>query len=87
MREGRDAYLARLQRYRDKIAEREQRLLSFLAVPRTLDEIVAHRFVYRPHDRVPGIDQVERRSMTQHLERLLRNGAVEELEDGRYLVR
>ncbi len=82
--EGRAAYLERLDRFHGVIADRERRLLAYLAEPRSLDEIAAHRFVYRPSDRVPFAEPVERRSMAQHVERLLRQGRVSEVEPGRY---
>jgi hypothetical protein len=34
------------------IRDREERLLAFLAEPHSLDEVAAHRFVYRPGDAV-----------------------------------
>jgi glyoxylase-like metal-dependent hydrolase (beta-lactamase superfamily II) len=80
----RDAFLERLDRFEVRIVEREERLLEYLDQPRSLDEIVAHRFVYRPGDAVPFADAVERRSMSQHLERLLAQDRVEEVEPGRY---
>jgi hydroxyacylglutathione hydrolase len=80
------AFRERLARFSGVIAARECRLLEFLARPRTLDEIAAHRFVYRPGDPVPWADPVERRSMGQHLERLARAGRVREVEAGRYLA-
>jgi len=76
--EGRAAFLARLERFARRIAEREERLLAFLERPRTLDEIVRHRIVYRPQDEIPWADPVERRSATQHLARLARAGRVRE---------
>lgn len=77
----------RLSRFRGVIADREARLLAFLReAPRSLTEIVAHRFVYRPEDRIPYADPVEARSMGQHLERLLARGAVHEVEAGRFLA-
>ena len=85
--EGRAAFLERLDRFTAVIASRERRLVEFLAEPRTLDEIVAHRFVYRPGDPVPFADAVERRSMSQHLERLIAGGSVREVEPGRYLAK
>ena len=48
---------------------------------------VGHRFVYRPKDRVLYIDAVERRSMVQHVQRLLRQDRIEEVDPGRYLTR
>jgi glyoxylase-like metal-dependent hydrolase (beta-lactamase superfamily II) len=61
-----------------------ERLLEFLAEPRSLDEIATHRFVYRPEDPVPFAEAVERRSMAQHVARLVRDGRVREVEAGRW---
>jgi glyoxylase-like metal-dependent hydrolase (beta-lactamase superfamily II) len=83
--EGRAAFLERLDRFTAVIATREARLLAFLAEPRTLDDIVAHRFVYRPGDAVAFADDVERRSMRQHLERLCATNRVREVDPGRFL--
>jgi glyoxylase-like metal-dependent hydrolase (beta-lactamase superfamily II) len=85
--DGRAAFLERLDRFTAVIATRERRLLEFLCEPHTLEEIVRHRFVYRPTDAVPWADDVERRSMGQHLDRLLAAGRVEETEAGRYRSR
>ena len=85
--EGREAFLERLDRFAAVIGTRERRLVEFLAEPRTIDEIVAHRFVYRRGDAVPFADDVERRSMTQHLDRLLAAGRAEEVDAGRYRAR
>ncbi len=82
--DGREAFLARLDVFEAKIADRERRLLEYLAAPRTLDEIAEHRFVYRPGDPVAFATPVERWSMQQHVERLIREGRVEEVEAGRY---
>jgi glyoxylase-like metal-dependent hydrolase (beta-lactamase superfamily II) len=84
--EGREAFHDRLDRFTAVIASRERRLVEYLAAPHTLDEIVAHRFVFRPTDPVPYADPVERRSMSQHLERLVAAGQVREVEAGRYLA-
>lgn len=84
---GREAFLARLDVFEAKIAEREQRLLGFLAEPRSLEEVAAHRFVYRPQDPVPFAEAVERRSMGMHIDRLLRDGRVERVDGGRYRAR
>jgi glyoxylase-like metal-dependent hydrolase (beta-lactamase superfamily II) len=82
--EGRAAFLERFDRFAAVIESREQRLLAYLAEPRDLDEIAAHRFVYRPSDPVPFAEPVERRSMAQHVARLLRQGRLAEVEPGRY---
>src|SRR5215475_7442603 len=81
--EHRVAFVDRLDRFAAVIARRESELLAFLAEPRSLDEIVAHRFVYRPGDAVPYADAVERRSMEQHIARLVAAGRVEETAPGR----
>ena len=82
--EGRAAFLERLDRFAAVIGRREERLLAYLAEPRSLDEVAAHRFVYRPEDAVPFAEPVERRSMAQHVARLLRQGRVREVEAGRF---
>lgn len=85
--DDRSAFEARLARFRGVIADRETRLLAFLReAPRSLEEITAHRFVYRPEDRIPYADPVEARSMGQHLERLLASGEVREVGSGRFLA-
>ena len=82
--DGRAPFLERLERFAGVIVDRERRLLDYLDEPRTLDEIAAHRFVYRPHDPIPFAEPVERRSMGQHVARLVRAGRVREVEPGRY---
>ncbi|MDH3687795.1 MAG: MBL fold metallo-hydrolase [Myxococcales bacterium] len=82
--DGRSAFLERLDRFSAAIPRREARLLEFLTEPRTLDEVAIHRCVYRPGDHVPHAEPVERRSMSQHIERLMRAGLIIEVEPGRY---
>jgi hypothetical protein len=83
--DGRAAFVEKLDRYAAVIADRERRLLEYLAEPRSLDEIAAHRFVYRPKDPVSFAEPVERRSMSQHVERLVAAGALHEVEPGRFV--
>ena len=61
--EDSETYVDRVTRYLERIAQREERLLSFLSEPRNIEQIVEHRFIYRPQDRGAGIDRAER---TQH---------------------
>ncbi len=82
--ESRAEFLERLGRFAGVIGRREERLLGFLSEPRSLDDIVRHRFVYRTQDAIPWADPVERRSMEQHVARLLKAGRVEEVEAGRF---
>ena len=84
--EGRAAFVERLDRYAAVIAAREGRLLAYLAEPRSLGDIAVHRFVYRPQDPVPFAEPVERRSMEQHVARLVRQGHVREVDPGRYPI-
>lgn len=82
--EGRAAFVERLDRFAGVIRTREDRLLGYLAEPRSLDDVIRHRFVYRPQDAIPWADAVERRSMGMHLERLVREGRVREMEPGTF---
>lgn len=72
----RDEFRARLARFAARIDERERALLAFLAEPRTLAEMVAHRFLYPPGADLGWIDAAERRTIEQHLARLLAQGRV-----------
>ena len=83
--DGRAAFLEKLDRFAGVIADRERRLLEFLREPHSLDEIAAHRFVYRPQDPVSFAEPVERRSMSQHVTRLVAAGALREVEPGRFV--
>ena len=85
--DDRQAFLARLDKFAGVIAARDARLLSFLTEPRTLAEIITHRFIYRPGDELDFIDDVERRSMSQHLSRLAASEQVEEVAPGRFMAR
>jgi glyoxylase-like metal-dependent hydrolase (beta-lactamase superfamily II) len=83
---GRAEFLALLDAYEAVIDRREQAMLRFLAEPRTIDEMVAHRFVYRLHVTLLFAEAVERRSAELHLERLLRRGLVTRPGPNRYVV-
>jgi glyoxylase-like metal-dependent hydrolase (beta-lactamase superfamily II) len=80
-------YRDRLARYTAKIREREERLLDYLREPHTLEEIAAHRFVYRPQDHVANADATERVMMGMHVEKLVRSGAVDRLPAQRFQAR
>jgi glyoxylase-like metal-dependent hydrolase (beta-lactamase superfamily II) len=82
--EGRTAFLSALRDYEAVIGRRERALLEYLREPRTLQEMVAHRFVYRSRADWMFVNSVERRSIEQHLARLVSSGAVVELGSGRY---
>ncbi|MFI2758857.1 hypothetical protein ACH5A3_08280 [Streptomyces echinatus] len=57
-------------------------LLAFLREPRTVEDIVGHRLVHRPHVEAPQVEPVERRTATRHLDRLIHAGLVTEVEHG-----
>jgi glyoxylase-like metal-dependent hydrolase (beta-lactamase superfamily II) len=81
----RATFLERLDRFEAVIASREERLMAYLGeAPRTIDEVAEHRFVYRPGDAIAFAEPVERRSMTLHIERAIRQGRVREVEPGRF---
>jgi glyoxylase-like metal-dependent hydrolase (beta-lactamase superfamily II) len=82
--ETREAFLERFDRFAAVIDDREHRLLEYLAEPHTLDEIAEHRFIYRPGDPVPNATPVELSSMRMHIDELLAQGRVEEIEPGVY---
>lgn len=74
--EERATFIERLDRFCDKIASREAALLASLQTPRTLAALVQQRFLYPPQAQLPFIDMVERRTIEQHLARLLQAGRV-----------
>jgi glyoxylase-like metal-dependent hydrolase (beta-lactamase superfamily II) len=83
--DDRQAFHAALERFAAVIDRRDDTLLGLLGRPRTLEDVVAHRLVYRPHVQVPFAEAVERRTALLHLERLTRLGLVV-LTDGGYLA-
>lgn len=82
--DGRSAFLALLDEYEAVIGRREATLLAYLSEPRSLDDIVAHRFIYRRHVTLLFVEAVERRSAELHLARLMRAGMAAEVEPGRF---
>ena len=49
-------------------------MLEFLAEPRTLDEMMRHRFIYRPHVDHIFANAAERRTAFLHVQRMLARG-------------
>ncbi|WP_274911418.1 MBL fold metallo-hydrolase [Streptomyces sp. WZ-12] len=82
--EGAAEFRRRLDAYVGVVERRDATLLAFLGEPRTVEEIVDHRLVYRPHVEGPHVRPVERRTAVQHLDRLLGGGLVAEVEQGRF---
>ena len=84
--DGREAFTSEVRRFATVIDRRDERLLEFLSEPHTLDDIVTHRFIYRPGVDLPFVDNVERRSMGMHLRRLIAAGQVAEPTPGTYVA-
>jgi glyoxylase-like metal-dependent hydrolase (beta-lactamase superfamily II) len=83
--DDRQAFLGALNRFAAVIDRRDDTLLGLLQQPRTLEDVVAHRLVYRPHVQLPFVEAVERRTALLHLQRLERLGLVR-LVAGGYLA-
>ena len=82
--EGREQFLRQIDAFHAVIPRRHQAMLEFLAEPRTIADMVAHRFIYRPHVEATFADSVEQRSAEMHIARMLRRGEAEELDPGVY---
>jgi hydroxyacylglutathione hydrolase len=80
--QGRARFTEMLDAFRLVIDRREHEMLTFLAEPRTMDDMVEHRFMYRRGVHAAYFDDAERRCTTLHLERLIPSGAVIELAPG-----
>lgn len=81
---GRDTFLELLDGFHAVIERRHNAMLDFLVEPQSVDDMVQHRFIYRPHVEVVFADSVERRSAELHLARMLDRGEASEVEPGRY---
>ncbi len=84
--EGRDTFVEMVDAFTAVIGRRHQAMLDFLSEPRTIDEMRAHRFIYRPHVEHAFADSVEERSATMHVARMLARGEATEVEPGRYFA-
>lgn len=82
--EGRENFVRMVDEFAAVIDSRHAAMLEFLAEPRTIDDMVAHRFIYRPHVELSFADSVERRSAEMHLQRMFARGEAAEVEPGRY---
>lgn len=82
--EGRARFVEMVDEFTAVIHRRHAAMLEFLTEPRTIDDMVAHRFIYRPHVEMAIVEPVERRSAELHLGRMLERGEAAEVEPGRY---
>ena len=80
----RSKFLQLLGAFREKIDQRGHAILEALSTrPRSLDELVAHRFLYPPDYHDVYIDDAERKTIAEHLAELIAAGRVA-LRDGTY---
>ena len=82
--EGRETFLAMLDKFHSVIDRRHVEMLEFLTEPRSLADMAQHRFVYRPHVDIPFAGTVERRTAELHVARMLDRGEAVEVEPGRF---
>jgi len=82
--EGRQQFLEMIDKFHAVIARRDRDMLVYLAEPRTIEEMAAHRFVYRPHVELTFAHNVERRTADMHVARMVERGQVTEVEPGRF---
>tara|TARA_A100000164_G_scaffold370792_1_gene397485 strand:- start:3312 stop:4226 length:915 start_codon:yes stop_codon:yes gene_type:complete len=81
---GRDRFLAMLNEFANVITKRELALLRFLKEPRSISDCVAHRFVYRPSVDMQFVDHVETSCAKLHIARMVKDGRVTEVTNGKY---
>ncbi len=81
---GRDTFVEMCDAFTAVIARRHDAMLEFLAEPRTIEDFVAHRFIYRPHVDHVFADSVERRSAELHVDRMIARGEATEVDAGRW---
>ncbi len=82
--EGRKRFVEMIDGFHAVIGKRHDAMLDYLAEPRTLDDMMRHRFVYRPHVQTVFADSVERRTAELHVQRMLQRHEAKEVEAGRF---
>lgn len=82
--EGQAEFVERIDAFHAVIQRRHDAMIDFLSEPRTVDEMVAKRFVYRPHVEHVFADSVEKRTAELHLARMLERDEAREVDPGRY---
>ena len=85
--EGRETFLKLLDAFAAVIPKRHAEMLKYLQKPRTINDMVRHRFIYRPNVVSVFVDRVEARSAELHLERMRQRGEIEALPDGSFIAR
>lgn len=81
---GRDLFLQMLDDFAKVISNREAAMLEFMTEPKTVDDCVARRFVYRPSVDMNLVDHVETRSALIHINRMLEQGRITKVREDTY---
>lgn len=84
--EDRAQFVERLDRFAGRIVEREAAIVEFLRQPRSLREMIAHRFLYPEHATFPFIEAVEERTIRQHVDRLIEQSVVQRAGNDVYVA-
>ncbi len=82
--EGRAEFVARVDAFTAVIHRRHGEMLTFLHEPHSIEEMVAHRFVYRPTVQTTIADSVERRTAELHVARMVSRSEVVEVAPGQF---
>lgn len=82
--EGRAAFLELLDKFHAVIPRRHQAMLDYMTEPRTIADMVEHRFVYRAHVENTFLNAVEQRCAELHVARMLARGEAHEVAPGQY---
>ena len=82
--EGRKTFLELLDAFTSVIERRHNAMLEYLSEPRSIEEMAAHRFIYRPHVKSLFADHVEKRSAFLHVQRMQSRGEATEIEPDRF---
>ena len=80
-------FLAQLAAFTARLDEREARLLAMLAAgPQSIGDLARQRLLYPPEHDALWVDVVEQRSIGLHLDELLAQGRVRQVDDGLYAL-
>jgi len=82
--EGREQFVELVDAFTAVIDRRHVAMLEFLGEPHSIDDMVEHRFIYRPHVESAFVRSVERRSADLHVQRMLRRGEAVEVDSERF---
>ena len=82
--EGCETFVAMVDAFAAVIGRRHEAMLECLGEPRTIEEMVRHRFLYRPHVDHVFADTAERRTASLHVQRMLARGEASEVAAGTY---